>query len=256
MKNADNLLFRAHSFGKCMTGVAKGWDVDHSLTCQQKLIDIHREEQWSRRADTGNKYTKKGLHVEQDGMTLLSIVKEKYFVQNEEYLYNEYFKGKLDTFIGESLKKAEATFDIKCSWDWTTFPSFVDKVESDYDYQGQIYMDLSGAKTHTIAYCLVNTPGFLIVKEKRNLAYTLGISDELDEEYISQCIEIEKNAIVDMELFKKHNPEFQFHCKSWEFDIPAKQRVYEMVIKRDEAKIAKMKERVLDCRKWMNNNLF
>lgn len=241
--------------GDIMTGVAKGWDVDRSITCQRKLIQMHREITWSRKADSGNKYTKKGLTVEEDGMTLLSLHKGVFFKKNDIYLRNDHFKGELDTFIGEAVDKAKHTYDVKCSWDWLTFPSFIDKADSDYEYQGLTYMDLSGALQHTIAYCLVNTPGFLIDSEKNRLAFSMGAGED-DPEYISQCIEIEKNAIVNMELFKKHNPDFVVHCENWEFDIPQNKRVHEITIKRDEEKIQRMKSRVEECRLWMNNNLF
>lgn len=257
MKNANTLLFRASSMGDIMTGVAKKWTVEESLTCQRKLVQMYREILWKRKADSGNKYTKKGTAVEEDGLTLLSTIKKTYFVKNDKYLYNEYFKGEVDTFLGESVETTKHTYDTKCSWDWLTFPSLLDsKPDAAYDYQGQVYMDLTGAQQHTLAYCLVNTPGFLINAEKRRLAFSMGITDDANPEYVSQCIEIEKNCIVDMELFKKHNPEFVFHCDAWDFDIPADKRLFEIHIKRDDAKIEAMKNRVAECRLWMNNNLF
>lgn len=242
--------------GDIMTCVAKGWDVENSLTCKRKLIDMYRELTWKRRNNKSNKYVEKGLAVEEDAITLYCRAKKKMFKKNDIRLNNEFFTGELDLFEGETIETATHTIDIKSSWDWTTFPSICDTVDAGYDYQGQTYMDLSGAKVHTIAYCLVNTPANLITDEKYRLARKMGVIDTETPEYIAACIEIEKNSIVDMNLFLKHNPGYEFHSKNWEYDIPMLERVYEMDVLKDEKKIGKMKDRVTECRKYMNKNLF
>lgn len=246
---------RSHAMGKLMSGVKKGWDVEHSLTCQRQLIKVYREATWNRREDTGNKYTQKGITCEDDAMTLYSLLKGRYFKKNHQYLYNEFFKGEVDTFEGDSVEKATKTIDIKTSWDLFSFPSIADEINDDYDYQGQCYMDLTGATEHVIAYCLINTPGFLIEKEIRTLAFTLGCTPE-DETFIEQAQEVEKNSIVDYTLFKKHYPEYKFYNQAWEWDIPMEQRLFEITIVKNQEKIDAMKKRVSQCREWMNKFLF
>lgn len=264
--NANNLLLRAHAAGDIMTGVAKGWDVEKSLTCKRKLVEMHRQLIWKRKKNMSNKYTDKGISAEEDAITLYCRVKKEMFAKNDIRLENEFFSGELDLFKGDEIRKAKRTIDIKTSWDWTTFPSICDTIDSDYDYQGQCYMDLSGAGLHTIAYCLVNTPANLILDEKRRLGWKMGIIDQETPEYILACIEIEKNCIVDMELFRKHYPYFEFHYEkfgvdgcaplTWQWDIPMNERVYEMDVLRDDAKIEKIKKRWNECKIWMNKNLF
>jgi len=249
------ILFRASSMGDIMSGVAKGWDVDHSLTCKRKLVQIHRELKWERRKEFDNKYTKKGKQAEESSITLYCRVKKEMFSKNEIRLNNDCFTGELDLFQGESITKAKRVIDIKSSWDWTTFPSICDTLDSNYDYQGQVYMDLTGAGLHTVAHCLENTPATLIVDEKRRLAWNMGIIDLESPEYIAKCIEIEKNCIVDMALFTKENPGFEFHIRNWEYDIPMVDRVHETDVVRDDKKIGRMRERVEECREWMVKNL-
>ena len=256
MDNADKLLFRASSLGAIMTGVAKKWDVENSLTCKRKLIQIFREDRWKRRNDKGNKYTEKGLAVEEESITLYSLVKKEMFNKNDQRLNNNYFTGELDLYKGENITKALRTYDIKSSWDWTTFPSMCDVLDSDYDYQGQVYMDLSGAGMHTVVHCLVNTPENLIRDEKRRLAWKMGVIDLETPEYVAACVEVEKNAIVDMALFCKQNPGFEFHCRNWEYDIPMEERIHEIDVVRDQKKIDAMIARVIEARAWMNRNLF
>lgn len=254
MENANKLLFRASSMGDIMSGTGKKWDVENSLTCKRKLIQIFRENEWQRRANKGNKYTEKGIDVEDDSITLYSRFKKKLFKKNTIRLNNDFFTGEVDLFEGEEITKATHIIDIKSCWDWTTFPSICDTLDSSYDYQGQTYMDLTSAPIHTIAYCLTNTPAKLIEQEKKSLIWK-GI--EIDtQEFTDSCIEIEKNCIYDMELFVKQNPEYVLHCKDWTFDIPLEQRVYEIDVLRDDNKINAMKSRVLDARNWMNLNLF
>lgn len=250
-----NLRFRASSMGDIMSGVAKGWEVDNSLTCKRKLVQIYRELKWQRSVHFENKYTQKGNESEEASITLYCRVKKQMFKKNDIRLMNDYFTGELDLFKGESITKAERVIDIKTSWDWTTFPSICDKVNPDYDYQGQVYMDLTGASNFTVAHCLVNTPAQLIVDEKRRLAWKMGIIDNETPEYIENCIEIEKNCIVDMPLFQKENIGFEFHSTNWEHDIPMSERVHEINVVRDDSKIERMKQRVDECRVWMVNNL-
>lgn len=257
MENANGLLLHPSMIGQIMSGVKKGWTVENSLTCCRALVQIHREIKWSRKADTGNKYTKKGLAVEEDGLTLYSQITGIYFKKNEIRLQNETFDGEIDTFVGEEILRAKHTKDIKCSWDWTTFPSMLDtKPDSDYEYQGQGYMDLSGAETHGVVYCLINTPDFLIKKCINDLFYQLGV-EKNDPEFIEQCKKIETSKIVDLAKFKKDFPDYVFYAKDEDFfDIPAKERVVECTVKRDEKMIDSIKTRWQDCKIWMNNNLF
>lgn len=256
MLNADNLKFRASSMGDIMTGVAKGWGVDQSVTCKRKLVQNYRELKYGRKPKMQNKYTEKGTLAEEDGITLYSRYKKINFTKNSIRLENDFFTGELDIFEGTEITKAKRTHDIKCSWDIWTFPAFFDTTEKDYEYQGDVYMDLSSAESHTVAHCLVNTPAKLILDEKRKLAWKMGIIDEETPEYVSECIEIEKNSIFDMELFAKHNPYFEFHSKKWDYDIPISERVHEITMKRNQDNIISMYQRIKDCREWMNENLF
>jgi len=61
-----------------------------------------------------------------------------------------------------------------------------------------------------------------------------------------------------LELFRKHNPDFEFHndLSEWKFDIPLKDRVFQFKIERDDSEIERLKTRIIDCREWINKNLF
>lgn len=257
MDNYNDLIFRASSMSDIMTGIAKGWSVDNSLTCKRMLVQIHRERTWKRKSSKGNKYTEKGTQVEPDAITLYSRVKKNVYIKNDERINNLFFTGEPDLFLGKSATDCEIIVDIKSSWSWETFPSMLDTESKDYHQQLQTYMALTGAKIGIVAHCLVNTPADLISDEKRKLAWKLGVIDQETPEYTELCKEIERNAIVDMGLFRKHYPFFEFHsdAEKWEHDIPKEERVHEIIIERDDAYIQKMQDRVIECRNWMNTKL-
>ena len=170
---------------------------------------------------------------------------------------NKFFTGELDLFTGEDIRHAEETIDIKCSWDLFTFPSFLDKSDKDYEYQGEVYMDLSGAKKHTVAYCLVNTPANMITDKKYYMKKDFGIIDIETPEYTEACIELEKSSIYDMESFEKEYPWFEHHIpkSEWVYDIPQEERLYEVVHEKNPILLASMQQRITDCRAWMKANL-
>jgi hypothetical protein len=240
--------------GDIMTGTKKGWDIDKSITCKKKLIQVFREHRWKRKKQLNNRYVEKGIAVEEEALTLYSLYKGKMFRKNATRLSNSHFTGETDTFTGKEVTDAKHTIDIKSSWDWSTFPSIADSIDGDYEYQGHTYIDLTGATMHTVAFCLVNTPAKLILDEKRRLAWQLGILDTETEEYVNQCIEIEKNCIYDMERFCKENPNFEFHCTEWKYDIPAKERVIEFDFVRDERVLTAMRKRADDGNEWLEKH--
>lgn len=251
---AHEIKFRASSMGDIMSGVKKGWAVEDSLTCKRKLIKIYRELKFNRYYNFSNKYTEKGLRMEEDAITLLSLVHGHGFFKNKDRLTNDFWTGEYD------LKHERRTIDIKCSWDLSTFPHpEIDKADDGYEYQGLVYNSLADCDSHTVAYCLVNAPYNLIVKEKENLYYRMGCPDDTNKDYISGLLDIEKNMIFDMKQFRRDNPNVDLIGTSgneWEFDIPPHDRVVEFHYKRDEKKLQQMTSRVLEARSWMQSKFF
>lgn len=257
MLQSKDFLFRASSMGDVMVGVAKGWGVEKSTTCQRKLVQMYRELAWNRKPNSENKYTKKGKLAENSGIDLYCMVKGKFYKKNEERLSNDFFTGECDIFDGEDVRHAEETIDIKCSWDAFTFPSLVDTSNKDYEYQGEVYMNLTGAKKHTVAYCLVNTPASQILDTKFYLAKKHGIIDTETDDYIEACRQLEIDSIFDMEAFEKEYPYFEHHIpkSEWKYDIPREERIHEIVTYENFDNLLAMKSRVLECRQWIDKYL-
>lgn len=259
IKRAEDIEFRCHWLGDIMSGVAKGWNVEKSLTCKKKLIQIHREITYNRVAPKKNKYIMKGLMAEEDGLTLYSMYKNYPFHKNTTRLSNGKLTGEIDTHKGD-FSKPEYTVDIKNAYTLDTLPTFEDKVDVDYKYQGLGYLELTGADLHIVAHVLVNSPPEIIEYERKKLARELAIIDvdNPPDEYIEGCKKIEINHIFDIDLFQKQHSWFDiFTPKSeWIYDIPIEARVQEFMVERDAAAIQSIYDRIDECREWMNKNLF
>lgn len=247
-----NLVIRCSAIGQIMTGTSKGWSVEKTKTCTDYITKLFLENKYNRREQFETKYIEKGIKQEEDALTLLARVKKYFFKKNSERLYNEFITGEPDAYIGKSINSCKEGFDVKCSWSLWTFPFGEEKLNSDYRYQNLGYMDLTGAEKWTTVYCLVNAPANLILNEKQKLWYKMDCPDHTNEKYVEKVVEIEKNMIFDMVQFKRDNPGFDIECKDWCYDIPAKERVIEFVIERDEKEIEKIHDRVEECREWYN----
>lgn len=256
--NANKIVFRCSELGKILTnGVDKKTMGD---TAKGYLVSVYVREKYGRFKEVTSKFMEKGNLREQDALTLLSRVTKVFHKKNELRLTNEFITGEPDAFIGESIDKAEETFDTKCSWSANTFfDAQRGKIDPDYKAQGHGYMALTGAKKHTISYCLVNSTIDAILDEKRKLQYLLNVIDpEQDKAYMEKCKQVEINHIFDLQEFIKEYPHFDFHndVSKWTYDIPKEDRLYCITIERDEAEIIKIYDRVREARGWMDTELF
>lgn len=232
----DNLLLRCSSLGKLMTEPKLKADKEAgnlSETTKSYLVDLYVKEKYGRENDIASKYLTKGLMVEEDSITLYSRVKKTFFSKNEERLSNEYITGVPDLYTGANILDTEVIIDLKSSWDiFTFFRTQTKEVNSDYYYQLQGYLFLTGARVAKLAYCLINTPEMLISDEKRKLMYKMGATTDESPDFLEACEKLDKAMTYD--------------------DIPLAKRLIEFTIPRDEAAIDKIKTKVLKAREYLN----
>lgn len=242
-------------------------EIQLSDTCIKQLIRIYAQEKYSRREDLKNKYLDKGNERENDAITLLSRALKNPFKKNSIRLKNDFFQGEPDVYLGESIEKVDETLDTKCSFSLLTF---LDAMFSDlnplYEAQGQVYMSLTGAKKHSVAYCLINSTVQIIIDEVRKLAWKMGVLDASVEEnpdFIIKVKQIERNHIFDIKEFMIENPYFDLKNEHgfdekgnyiWEYDIDYKDRIHIKTFDRDDNYIHAMEDRAVLCRKWMAKN--
>ena len=208
-------------------------EIQLSEGAKTHLMDIYISEKYGRNTEIENKYIKKGLAVEEDGITLYSRLKKVFFKKNEQQMKNLFIRGTPDMFVGKAIHEADRIPDIKCSWNvYTFYRTFIKDVNSLYYWQGMGYMWLTGAKYFDLAYCLVNTPESLIESEFKSIWYKLGCPDEDDGNFQDACKEIRKSLTYD--------------------DIPLNEKLLEYTIERNDDDIELIKKKVTAARKFLN----
>jgi hypothetical protein len=214
---------RASQIGKIMATPRKAGEV-LSETAKTYVHDLVLEEKYGIKKEFSSRYTDKGNEVEEIGIALVNeVLNYKFIYKNYEFFENDWVKGTPDVNTDEVL------LDVKCSWDATTFPWFETEVPNkDYFFQLQGYMWLTGKQESILAYCLINTPFQMVEDEIRRAHWKFNL--------------IEENTELRKEVESKHV-----------FDhIPEHKRVKYWFIRRDEAVIEKIKERVELCREYYN----
>ena len=186
--------------------------------------------------DIKSKYLDKGLYREEDAITLLTEVDNTVYVKNEERRENEDHTGECDIF--KVVNGIRIVTDTKCSWDPETFMAA--KPDTDYEWQGRVYMELWGADEFHLKYCLVDAPPHLVQKEKDNAKWKYYSGDMTDAELdlFEKAMEpiydqIERNMVYST------NPNFT-----------KEERVKTFIFYRDREKMKLMAERVKMARDY------
>lgn len=234
MKPFDQFKPRCSSLGllcskdKAGSGLGK--------TAITELLKQYVQWQYNRTTEVHSKELEKGKAAEEDSITLYSRLTKDFYKKNEELLENDFVRGTLDLYKGESIRKAELVVDLKTPWDMMTFTnSRFSTPPKIYIYQLNGYSDLTGAKDIRLAYCLVNTPDYMIEREKYYMASKMNVIDsDADPRYIELCKQLDINSRFD--------------------DIPMSQRMFEFRIKRDERIIDEIHKTVDICRDWLKAN--
>ena len=193
-----------------------------SETCISFLESWANEFAYNRRVDFSSKYTAKGTAVEEDAINYASghIPEMGLSSKNLTRFRDEYLEGEPDVI------SAEYVFDTKASFSHETFPLYSkDLPEPAYDWQVLGYMSLTGKKKGRVVYVLMDMPEEMIIKEARwklGSEYTRPQYDEFAAQYLYN-------------------------------DLPAYLRIKEYEIPYDEEKVEAIKNRVLQCREYINN---
>jgi hypothetical protein len=227
--NWNETLIRASSVGYLMTEPVTKADKEAgvlSKTAQKHLIEVYIAEKYGRKRDIQTKQMKKGVEAEQDSIDLLSMYLKLPFSKNEERFKNDFITGLPDIINGDTI------IDIKSSYDlWTFLGNIPDKLDNLYYWQMQSYMWLTGTRSATIAYCLVNTPESIIQQEKYYLLKKMDVISEESPEFIKEAMKIEFNMTFD--------------------DISINERILTFNVNRNEDDILRIENKVLKARTFL-----
>lgn len=229
--NFDNIKIRCSSIGAIMTNQPGKKDtktVDElSATAIKELIKIYVHEVYGRDKEISSKYIQKGLECEEDSITLLSRVYMIPFFKNEKRVDNDYITGEADITDPRLM-------DTKSCWDLHTFFEHkTKKLDRGYEYQMLGYTELYGFDVGSVCFCLIDTPLGLIEDEKNKLFYRMNVATRENPVYLAACEQLEKELTFS--------------------DIPLKDRLFEVRVKRNPAEMERVYERVRICRQWLND---
>lgn len=224
MKDFSDYKFRCSSLGAIMTD-ARTKSEGLGETCKAELIKIYVETVYGRYKDIASKYIEKGLAVEEDSITLLSQVKDKYLKKNSERFTNDFITGEPDVL--------KPLYDTKSCWDLHTFYAAKTKpLNKGYEYQMQGYCELTSTSEGVVAFCLIDTPMALIEQEKKKLYWQMDVATMENPDYLKACEQLEKEMTFG--------------------DIPIEERVHEVKVIYNPSLIERVYERITLCREWLN----
>jgi len=165
---------RCSAIGKIMTNSRSKGEI-LSQTAKTYCLDWMKGQIYNRRKEISSKYMQKGNEMEDSA---IDFIAEKLglgmLIKNEQFFENDFMNGTPDLILSDCV------IDVKNSWDWSTFPLFETEINSDYFYQLQGYMHLTGIKKAKLIYTLMDTPDHLIEREARNYCYQNGIELDVD----------------------------------------------------------------------------
>jgi hypothetical protein len=134
---------------------------------------------------------------------------------------NDLMRGTCDILLKDSI------IDVKCSWDCFTFPKYDNEVPKiDYYWQSQVYMELFNKENYKLIYCLTDMHPAIIEQEAKRYCYSNRI---------------EMNDTIYDKFYERYT--------YTGFDLKDKVKVFE--IKRNESDIQKIKDRVIECRNFI-----
>lgn len=214
---------RASQIGVLLTNDRSGKQMGETAKsyCKEWLIS----EITGKKKEISSKYLDRGNSMESAAIERVA----KYYCceleKNEIKLENEYFTGTYDTAT------IDRVIDTKVPFDCFTFPFFVSVIDKDYYAQLQVYMDLTGLRKASLCYCLENGSEEQIEKLSWKIAKDLG----KDEPDMSEWEEAEKQLSYD-------HLDDKLRIKVYEFEY-------------DEDYIEKAKQRVIEARNYIENEL-
>jgi len=182
-----------------------------------------KEQLYKRIKEFTSKYTEKGLIMEDNSLDdIADYLGFGMLIKNEQYFENDFMTGTPDIVLKDLI------IEVKNSWDPFTFPLFEKEIpNTDYYWQCQCYMNLTGKDHCKLIYVLSDTPEHLIVREVKNYIYRNGIDE------------------IDVELYES------FKAKMTYSDVPDSLKIKVYDIERNQEDIEKINQRVLECREYI-----
>jgi len=189
--DTTTMLFRSSSIGGLAT---QKWPSD---TADQIIIENIIFNAKGLVNDRENKFTIKGTKNEHQGIQMLSNYLQLPLEKNHTRMADKFTTGECDI----DVQDADTIYDIKCSYDWTTFTKVaIKELDKGYEWQIKDYQRLYGRNHGAIAYVLTNTPDEDIRHQIYMESFKWGGDEEMPD---YRKIRIIRNHVYDFETFDR-----------------------------------------------------
>lgn len=195
---------RSSQIGKIMSNAKTKGEL--SAGCITYLKEWYAEQMYNDREDIESKYLNKGLECENDAIRTCEDFFGEFFKKNEQYFEGEFITGTPDILTKDRV------IDTKCSWNGKTFlESITSPINTDYEWQLQGYMILTGKPLASLVYMLLDTP------EHINYGREIEYKNPINERFFR--FDLEKSEEKEAEIVAKVKK-----CREWleEYDSKVK----------------------------------
>lgn len=170
----------------------------------------------------------KGNELEADAIKMLSKRDRVKYIAGAEFISNEYVFGRCDIYSPERKK----VIDIKVSWGIHSYlPNHIATLSTKYWMQMQAYLELYNLDVGEVCWVLLNTPPFLIERERTKFT----------EKYMTGEIDAEKYE----ENMERLDLNYDYS------KIPRKRKIITFVVNREPNFMEQVSKKVEKCREWM-----
>jgi len=190
----QNFKCRDSASGKLMTN-PRAKSETLSETTKSYLKEWATERIFGVRNEIKSKYTERGLQDEDKAIDFaIQVLDMPFVLKNEQTFENDFFIGTPDLIVGDTV------YDIKCSWSAFTFPYFEKEIpNSDYFYQLQTYMALTGCRKAVLSYVLL---------DNKQIGHEYKIDDKtriktFSFDFDAEIIETLQNKVIECRNFLK-----------------------------------------------------
>ena len=170
-----DLRIRCSSLSKIM-GNGKGM-FGLTDTATSYIKSLVKAEIYQYDIEINSKYLDKGNDCENGAIELYNDYNFTSHEKNKVHLHNEFISGTCD------INAFNKVVDIKCPWSKETFPATKEEAEkgcnkAGYEWQLRGYMWLYNKDEAELAYCLMDTPDYLIEYEPNKSIHEVSDLDD------------------------------------------------------------------------------
>jgi len=227
-----------------------------SDTCKTHLNNWVDENIFKRKKDVKTWAMQKGTEKETEALIIVNKFLGTKLKKDSRHFENDYSTGHIDI----DYKEERTVYDIKICETFSTFPRFKEKLEKNYYWQMQQYLNLMEYDKAVVIKVLVNSPIWQIKQLIKNSYFGLlskygETNAVMESEHMEDIKNIFSQHVFDdtIEVMTEQGETYKL---TESMIIPTELRVKCFEVKRCQEDIDKIHPRVLECREFLRQNNF